>query len=241
MIETVHNSLLSLIYPQDCRVCGLHVEDHSDGVACAVCWDATRSLDNLMLCDKCGAYLGERAAPIPVFCRRCDDHHYDKARAASVYENGLAAAIIDLKRSPSLSRRLQRLLSSALGSGFGNAADLIVPIPLSARRRIERGFNQAEIIAGAVAHSIGISVDAHSLTRKVHTPIHRMGMDQKARELTVKNAFEVVRPRLIAGKNILLVDDVLTSGATASACAKVLKKNGAAKVNVFTLARAVMR
>ena len=174
-----------------------------------------------MLCDKCGAYLGERAAPIAVFCRRCDDHHYDKARAASVYENGSAAAIIDLKRSPSLSRRLHTLISSALGSGFGNAADLIVPIPLSARRRIERGFNQAEIIAGSMARSIGISVDAHSLTRKVHTPIHRMGMDQKARELTVKNAFEVVRPRLIAGKNILLVDDVLTSGATASACATV--------------------
>jgi predicted amidophosphoribosyltransferase len=65
-------------------------------------------------------------------------------------------------------------------------------------------------------------------------------MDQRARELTVQHAFEVVRPKLIDGRNLVLVDDVLTSGATASACAKVLKKNGASRVTVFTLARAVM-
>jgi predicted amidophosphoribosyltransferase len=65
-------------------------------------------------------------------------------------------------------------------------------------------------------------------------------MDQRARELTVVNAFEVTRPNLIKGKSILLVDDIFTSGATASSCAHVLKKSGAASVNVFTLARAVM-
>jgi predicted amidophosphoribosyltransferase len=65
-------------------------------------------------------------------------------------------------------------------------------------------------------------------------------MDQRARELTVVNAFEVVRPKLIDGKKVLLVDDVFTSGSTASSCARVLKKKGAAEVNVFTLARAVM-
>ena len=66
-------------------------------------------------------------------------------------------------------------------------------------------------------------------------------MDQKARELTIHNAFEVTRPKLITDKNVLLVDDVLTSGATASQAAKILKKNGATRVNVFTLARAVLR
>ena len=70
--------------------------------------------------------------------------------------------------------------------------------------------------------------------------MHRIGMDEKARELTVRKAFEVTRPKLIEGQNILLIDDVFTSGATASYCAKVLKKHGAAKVNVLTLARAVL-
>jgi predicted amidophosphoribosyltransferase len=65
-------------------------------------------------------------------------------------------------------------------------------------------------------------------------------MDKKAREATVKNAFDVRAPRLITGKDILLVDDVLTSGSTASCCAEVLKKNGASSVTVVTLARAVV-
>ena len=64
-----------------------------------------------------------------------------------------------------------------------------------------------------------------------------MAMDKRARELTVQNAFEVLRPKLIAGKKVLLVDDVFTSGATASYCAKVLKKSGSVSVNIFTLAR----
>src|SRR5260370_1334885 len=134
-------------------------------------------------------------------------------------------------------KALQNSLPSRIAD-IGNS-DLIVPIPLSKQRKQERGFNQAEIIAAELSRVSGIPVDASSLIRKFHTPIHRMGMDQKAREITVKNVFEVVRPRLIAGKNILLVDDVFTSGATASFCAKVLKKNGAVKVNVFILARAV--
>ncbi|MFN0279047.1 MAG: double zinc ribbon domain-containing protein [Pyrinomonadaceae bacterium] len=239
MFDAIGNSLFSLIYPQECRVCGSQVEKHSDGVACSKCWQATRFFDlTEMLCDKCGAYLGEKAAPIPVFCRKCDDHYYDKALACGVYESALAAAIVSLKNTPSLTLRLKTTIST-LNLDILNSTDLIVPIPLSARRRIERGFNQAEIIAGALSRSTGIPVDAHSLARKVHTPIHRVGMDQKARELSVKNAFKAARPKLIDGKNILLVDDVLTSGATASSCAKALKKSGAVKVNVFTLARAV--
>jgi len=241
MLEAIQNSLLSLIYPQECRVCGLQVESHNDGVACRECWAATRFFDGgEMLCDKCGAFFGDTAAPAPVFCRKCDDHYYDKATAGGIYEKALAAAIVNLKSVPAMPYRLSTIIAVATRSKAFGGIDLLVPIPLSRRRRLERGFNQAEIIANVISRSTAIPVDTHSLARKLHTPIHRIGMDQKARELTVKNAFEVLRPKLIYGKDILLVDDVLTSGATASACAKVLTKNGAGKVNVFTLARAVM-
>ena len=241
MILSFRDSLFSLLYPQQCRVCCSQVESHGDGVACAACWASTRLFNGSeMLCDKCGAYLGDRAAPIPVLCRKCDDHHYERATAAGVYENALAATIVSLKNTPTFTRRLRTTLSAAIKLNIVRDADLIIPIPLSAGRRIERGFNQADLIADAVSSLIGVPIDSHSLARKVHTPIHRMGMDQKARELSVKTAFEVVRPKLLAGKNILLVDDVLTSGATASSCAKALKKSGAGNVNVFTLARAVM-
>ncbi len=229
MLKALQNSLLSLIYPQECRVCSGSVESRDDGVACHTCWDATRIFSGSeMLCDKCGAFFGDEAAPAAVFCHKCDDHNYDNATAAGVYEKALAASIINLKSVPVLAARLKLAITNAALKADVANADLIVPIPLSKQRRQERGFNQAEMIATEIAGVSGIPV------------IHRMGMDQKARELTVKNAFEIVRPKLIDGKNIMLVDDVFTSGATASHCAKILKKNGAGTVNVFTLARAVM-
>jgi ComF family protein len=240
MLSGLQDPLLSLIYPQNCHNCELQVESHADGVACAECWASTRFFDGSeMLCAKCGAFFGDKAAPVPVYCHRCDDHNYDKAFALGIYERGLASAIVHLKKVPSPPKRLKDLIkqNDVLGAlDF----DLIIPSPLSKHRRLERGFNQAETIADLVSRNCRVPVDKLSLVRKTHTPMHRMGMDQKARELTVKNAFAVTRPKLIEGKNILLVDDVLTSGATASACAKVLKKSSAAKVNVFTLARAVM-
>lgn len=241
MLKALRNSLFSLIYPQQCRTCGSQVESYADGVACGACWAATRLFDGSeMLCDKCGAFFGDSKAPVPVFCHRCDDHHYDRATAVGIYEKGLAASILHLKTVPSLPERLKAIIPAADRASLLYDIDLVVPTPLSRRRRHERGFNQAEVIGKVVSQAFGIPLDTQSLARKLHTPMHRTGMDNKARELTVKNAFEVTRPRLIVGKNVLLVDDVFTSGATASACAKVLKKHGAAKVNVFTLARAVM-
>ena len=241
MFKALQNSLLSVVYPQACTACAGQVEDFRDGVACGECWTATRIFSGSeMLCDKCGSYFADTAAPIPVLCHKCDDHKYDKAAAVGVYEKALSASVINLKTSPVLPKRLKALIPKAVErAGFADV-DVIVPIPLSRQRHLERGFNQAEIIATVVSISIGVPVDRLSLTRSRHTPMHRVAMDNKARELTVQNAFKVARPKLIAGKAILLVDDVFTSGATASNCARVLKKNGARQVNIFTLARAVM-
>lgn len=194
-----------------------------------------------MLCGRCGSFLGDQAAPMPVFCRKCDDYHFDRAFAAGVYEKALSAEIIALKSSDHLSRAIRSILRSSLGRYSDKIkADVIIPVPLSKFRQVERGFNQAETIAREVGKALSIPVDAMSLARSVNTPMHRIGMDQKAREITVQKAFNVVRPNLIAGKSILLVDDVLTSGATTSACAKALKKAGSGRVTVFTLARAVL-
>jgi ComF family protein len=139
-----------------------------------------------------------------------------------------------------LSSRIRLLAAQALSTTAARDYDVVLPTPLSKRRQIERGFNQAEIIASWIAGSLHLPVDAVSLARKGHTAIHRVGMDATARRQSVKNAFHVVRPKLISGKAILLVDDVLTSGATASTSAEVLKESGAVRVDVFTLARAVM-
>lgn len=240
MFKVLRNSLLSLIYPQECRVCSRHVENVDDGVACARCWGETRIFDgDHMLCAKCGAFFNDSDIKIDVFCHKCDDHLYDKAVAVGIYEKALAATVVNLKTVPKISRNVAASFVKAFETSNFRETTVIMPIPLSRRRRLERGFNQAEILCEILGRSTGIAIDRHSLIRKHHSLIHRVAMDKKAREVTVKNAFEVRRPKLIDGQNILLVDDVFTSGATSSYCAKVLKKSGANAVNVLTLARAV--
>jgi predicted amidophosphoribosyltransferase len=103
---------------------------------------------------------------------------------------------------------------------------------------IRRGFNQSALLAKILSDETGIPLDEQSLKRNAHTIKYRAAMDKRARAETVENAFEVKRARLISGETILLIDDVLTSGATASACARALKETGAAKVYVLTVARA---
>ena len=242
MLKGIKNSLLSIAFPVECRVCGTEVNSTNDGVACGDCWAATRIFSgDEMLCTKCGAFLGPKAAPVQVICHQCDEHHYEAAIALGIYEKALAASILRLKNAPIIPNRLTELLRQATLGDLFLDIDLIVPIPLSKQRMIERGFNQAEVIARSVAKNTDIPVDSHTLVRTTHTPMHRVGMDKRARELTVINAFKVVRPNFIKGSRVLLVDDVFTSGSTASNCAKALKKAGAERVKVLTLARAVMK
>ena len=106
MLKALRDPLLSLIYPQECRVCSRSVESRDDGVACSECWAATRIFTGIeMLCERCGAFLGEKAGPAAVYCRRCDGQFYEKAVAIGVYENALAATIQALKSSPLIAPR----------------------------------------------------------------------------------------------------------------------------------------
>lgn len=239
-LRRISDKILSVVYPHQCSLCNNIVENSPDGAACGACWEKTNVFcGKETLCEKCGAFLRESETQTAVFCHKCDDHHYDYARAVGVYNTALSATVIELKRTPHIPSRTRELLFAAFRNSSFYDSTLIVPVPLSAKRRIERGFNQASVIAKALSKETAIPFDEYSLIRKIHTPMHRVAMDRKARDLTVKNAFEVRRPKLIAGHNILLVDDVFTSGATVSYCAKVLKKNGAVKVNVLTIARAI--
>jgi len=239
MFRKIYDSLLTVVYPQACQICENSVENSSDGTICRDCWNVTRIFTGKeILCAKCGAYLMESETPVETFCHRCDEHFYDAARAVGTYENALAASIVHLKREPFVSKNLRKLFISAFYKSNFQDIDLIVPVPLSKKRLLERGFNQAAILAEILGKETNLKVDEKSLARRIHTPMHRAAMDKKAREMTVKNAFEVTRPQFIKNKTILLVDDVFTSGATVSNCAEVLKQKGAGKVYVLTVARA---
>jgi ComF family protein len=118
-------------------------------------------------------------------------------------------------------------------------ATQIIPVPLHGEREQERGFNQATLIAGALSKATALPLNTVSLVRVKNVRKHRAGMDVKGRRDTVAGAFRVVHPAVVAGERVLLIDDVFTTGATASACADVLLKAGAAEVFVLTIARAV--
>lgn len=240
MLKIVYESILTLVYPQECRNCSNSVEHSADGVACRECWDKVRVFSGSeVLCEKCGAYLGKTGDSRGVSCRQCDDHSYDRAFAAGIYEHALAATVLHLKSKPHLCHRTQEMLSAAYSAASLDKVALIVPVPLSRKRSHARGYNQAEILGSFLAKRFGVPLKNDILIRKTHTPIHRAGMDKKARELTVRNAFEITEASRLNGANILLVDDVFTSGATVSNCARILKKSGAGRVDVMTLARAV--
>ena len=241
MISRLADPLISLFYPAFCGSCGAAVERVADGAACRECWEATPIFGEIdpPLCEKCGLPLESLSVGTSPNCRKCNEHSYDRAFAAGVYEKALLASVLHLKSSPYIPQTAVGHLLDAFDRMQNSADLLVVPVPLSRQRRLERGFNQAEVLAKAISRHTGLSFDDLSLVRIRDTPMHRAAMDTKAREMTVANIFGVARPRLIGGRDILLVDDLMTSGATVSQCARVLKKNGAGRVLVLTLARAV--
>jgi len=239
MFSTIYDSLLTVVYPRACRICRNSVEKSFDGVACAGCWNKTFIFSgNETLCGKCGRFLHAEPSDFQTFCHQCDEHYYDAARAVGGYEQALAASIIHLKTEPFVADRLRGEIFARFQTSDFFDTTLIIPVPLSNKRKLERGFNQAAVLAAILAEKTSLPLDEQSLVRSVHTPTHRAAMDTKARQKSVKNVFEVKRPNSIKSEIILLIDDVFTSGATVSACAKVLKEKGAGKVYVLTVARA---
>lgn len=239
MLDSLKTALSSILFPLQCRVCRRLAENPADGVICSACWaDAKIFNGSETLCSKCGAFLRESPTEAETYCRQCDEMYFNMARAVGLYNGAISAAILALKRKPHLPETAGSLLVNAIFLWKMKNTTLIVPVPLSRQRQIERGYNQAAVIGRFLAARTGIPLDEHSLVRTVHTPAHRAGMDRKAREQSVKNSFAVTRPKLIEGRSVLLIDDVLTTGATASYCARVLRKNGALSVDVLTLGRA---
>ena len=209
----IYDAVLTLVYPQVCVICGGSVEQRRFGVACESCWKGTRIFAD-------------------------DEAHFTGGRALGIYEGALREAVLLLKRQPYLPPYVEKLLAEAVGREPLNSSTRVVPVPLHPKRLRTRGFNQAAIVGRVVSRALRLPLDEVSLVRVSTTEKYRAGLDRKGRRDTVAGAFEVRHPRLVAGENILLVDDVFTTGATVSACTEALTTAGAANVHVLTLARA---
>jgi ComF family protein len=232
--------LLDLVYPPLCIGCREHVSE--PGSLCPACWQALHFLDG-PACAVCGLPF-EIDPGDETMCVGCLTYPpaFDKARAVLRYDSASRKSILALKHAdrldlaPPFGRWLERTGHELLAQ-----SDLIVPVPLHRLRLWKRRYNQSAELARALARLSGLVVDPFALRRIRPTPSQGEMPSASARRRNVRGAFAVpekCRPA-VNGKRILLVDDVLTTGATANACAKALKRAGAEKVFVLTLARVV--
>ena len=241
LFSSTADALLTLVYPQACVICGCSVESRDFVPACEGCWQNSRTFNgDEAMCWKCGALAqqslkaAERRIPK---CHDCETLQFTAARACGLYEGALRASVLQLKRQPRVSSQLVALLTETVRCPPLSEATIIVPVPLHPDRERQRGFNQAAEIARALSPLLRLPVEEHNLVRTVGSDKYRAGMDSKGRMDTVLDAFQVQTPRRIQGEAVLLIDDVFTTGATASSCAVALNEAGAASVFVLTVAR----
>ena len=211
---------------QDCLLCG---QTGGGEILCRACADDLPPLPSPR-CPCCA--LPTAAGEL---CGRCLAHppHYDRTLAAFNYGFPLDKLIQSFKYGHRLAlaaylgRELARLAPDV-------AADLIVPLPLHPSRLRERGFNQALELARPVAATLGLPLDSRICTRIRHTPA-QAGLPWKKREQNIRGAFHCARD--LSGRRILLVDDVMTTGASLDECARTLKLHGASEVVLLVVAR----
>lgn len=229
-------ALADLAMPPLCLACHAPLADHDS--LCAACWREITFL-RPPLCDRLGIPLPYDIGGTAVSAAAiADPPVYDRARAVAAYDGAMRRLIHDLKfRDRHEPRRLLGRWLAEAGSGLLRDADLLVPVPLNRFRLLARRFNQAAILAGEVSRLSGVAVAADALVR-VRRTASQVGLSRQEREANVRGAFGIAPAHAdrIGGRRVVLVDDVITTGATVSACARVLKQGGAARVDVLALA-----
>ena len=229
---------LHLIYPPRCTICGGMVD--SDFGLCGPCWRDTPIISGLC-CDKCGTPLPGQDDGQPVFCDGCLSiaRPWARGRAALLYKDNGRKLVLSLKHGDrhDIVRLAAKWMAQAARPLLGPDT-LIAPVPLHWTRMLKRRFNQSSLLAQALARQTGCSVCPDLLTRMRATR-SLDGMGQDARFETLDGAIGVKpgRQHRLIGRDVLLVDDVMTSGATLSACTQACFSGGAADVCVLTLAR----
>ena len=259
-IRQAAESLFSVLFPSDCRLCGEPLLNISRLPVCPDCLANVLPIRGKM-CTICGErVLSSYAETDPEGLRRCPvcrriDRPFDRAVAYGSYEGGLRELIHLLKYNGvrPAAQVLGRMLSDALTAlepdfeqarldrgMYDQQPILMVPVPLYQSKRRQREFNQSELIARAALKSypaperLQLALDLLLRTRETHSQI---GLTSHQRRENLRGAFAVSRAAEVTGRDVLLVDDVYTTGTTATECARVLRRAGARQVWVATVAR----
>lgn len=240
------NRIVALVYPDLCQVCRNEQATAAEGYVCGRCWSGIEGIHFIAepFCRCCGnPFEGEISSSFE--CSNCRDQKlYFRSARAAVKMTGLMKEVIHkYKYNQAL------WFEPFLGGLFGRSAveclkksevRALVPIPLHWKKKWERSFNQSERLANLLSAKTGIPVYAKLLKRIQPTPTQTR-LTRAQRMENVKGAFVYNAKSNLNGGTVVLIDDVLTTGATASECAKVLMRNGASSVDVWTVARGTLQ
>jgi len=235
------------VFPTDCLLCEQELEQPGGASICARCWESFQPWAGPR-CECCGLpFASERAVEsLELFCGFCRqaEQQFDMARSYGLYNGNLRKAILHLKfhGREGLAKRLGALLVRPFEALPELDSALVAPVPLHFLRRRQRGFNQAELLARGLVRALhreapGLQLEKDLLRRVRATP-PQVGLSVSARRENVRGVFSAPQPDRVRDRTVILIDDVMTTGATLSACAAILKRAGASRVLALSLARA---
>jgi len=235
-VRTCLRGAADLLLPGACAACDR--DDPAAGGLCEACNTRLLALAALDYCPRCGTTLGPGIPAYEGGCSACPATLPRFARVVRLgpYAEPLRQLLRDLKyhRREATLRRLSRMLATAVTARCDNGLDLVLPVPMHWRRRLARGCDHARALARGVARELALPV-GDELSRVRNTP-PQVGLSRTRRAQNVRGAFRAAG-RTLAGARVLLVDDVTTTGATASEAAAALRRAGAAHVTLAVVAK----
>jgi ComF family protein len=236
------DGLLNLIYPEVCLLCSAQVSRRRDCGVCRSCWERALGLKIVPpRCSSCGMPFQNLETESEHLCGNCIQHPppFAGARSFGLYAGEISALIQGFKFQNR--RNLGGLLVPLLADTFFDSwrredFDFIVPVPLHKRRKRERGYNQSELLARSLARQIAVPFIDSLLRVRATAP--QVGLTDSQRLENMHNAFRCSLPAQTSKQRVLLIDDVMTTGATVASAARALLDAGAWRVSVLTIARA---
>ncbi|MGI6413290.1 MAG: ComF family protein [Syntrophomonadaceae bacterium] len=229
---------LDILFPQStCCICRKPGRYTSKNPWCSECNETMAELRQGVVCIKCGKYLEEEEATLCLDCQK-NPPEFHISRAVGPYDKPYRKAIKILKFLG------KKIVANQMGSMMAEVVaneprfwpiDLIVPVPSSPSRLKQRGFNQTSLLASKISKRIKVKMNPDVLIRIKETPSQRE-LTRQEREINLRRAFAVQNPSVIRNQNLLLVDDVYTTGSTSRECTRTLLEAGASRVSIITWA-----
>lgn len=234
----IFKSVIDFLFPPACPLCDTPVSTH--GELCGACWTAINWISDPR-CVQCGypfpADLDLGGVPLCPVCAS-GKNELNWIRSACIYDEASRSTMLPFKHGGRI--KYSRFMSRAMVWAMRDInvdADIVMPVPLASRRLFKRGYNQATLLARPIARVLGVPMDLDSVRRKYRPDMGHKNARQRMEN--IHGVFSVVNPNNIRGRKILLVDDVMTTGATFSEMRRVLMRAGATAVYGVTFCRVV--